>query len=223
MNLENVKVGKLTIIDRAPDRYNIKTRKKIHRWNVLCECGRISEQMQARLSRGIKNNSNLMCRWCGAKTGNDAMIKKVSLPNRKHPLYKKYHDIKTRLRRDKKYQSIIMCNEWINSFDMFFKWAIDNGWEEGLEIDRRNSSGNYEPSNCRFVDQYLQAQNKRNYFLNPKGNIQQKGNKFVLRVQKNHLRTFNTFNNINDAIAARDILKERTQLIQKETTCRISL
>jgi len=48
-------------------------------------------------------------------------------------------------------KGVIVCPEWAKSFSAFKKWAIKNNYKEGLEIDRILSSGNYEPSNCRFV------------------------------------------------------------------------
>lgn len=43
----------------------------------------------------------------------------------------------------------------------FVKWAYQNGYAEGLQIDRINNDGNYEPSNCRFVSPTANAQNRR--------------------------------------------------------------
>lgn len=31
---------------------------------------------------------------------------------------------------------VIMCDEWFNSFEVFYEWCMANGWEEGLEIDK---------------------------------------------------------------------------------------
>lgn len=42
------------------------------------------------------------------------------------------------------------------------KWALENGYNENLSIDRINVNGNYEPDNCRWVNAEIQANNKRN-------------------------------------------------------------
>ena len=55
-----------------------------------------------------------------------------------------------------------MCEEWKEDFFTFFNWSINNGWIEGLTIDRIDVNGNYEPSNCRWVSQLVQQNNKRN-------------------------------------------------------------
>jgi hypothetical protein len=57
-------------------------------------------------------------------------------------------------------RGITVCNEWKNDFKTFYDWAISNGWNEGLYIDRINNDGNYEPINCRFVSSAESAQNR---------------------------------------------------------------
>lgn len=52
------------------------------------------------------------------------------------------------------------CPEW-SDYEAFKKWAINNGYEETLSIDRINPFGDYEPSNCRWIAFDEQARNKR--------------------------------------------------------------
>ena len=44
-------------------------------------------------------------------------------------------------------RGIKVCDEWLNSFENFYHWAIENGYEENLTIDRIDNDGNYEPIN----------------------------------------------------------------------------
>ena len=53
-----------------------------------------------------------------------------------------------------------MCDEWRDDFMAFYNWAIENGWEEGLTLDRIDVNGNYEPNNCRWSDWKTQARNR---------------------------------------------------------------
>ena len=61
-------------------------------------------------------------------------------------------------------KGVVMCSEWLgdNGFQNFHDWAYANGYADNLSIDRIDVNGNYEPSNCRWVDSIQQANNKRN-------------------------------------------------------------
>lgn len=86
-----------------------------------------------------------------------------------HPLYDAWRNIKRRCyyKNSNYYKNyggrgITVCEEWRNSFKPFLEWAMHNGWEIGLTIDRTDVNGNYEPSNCRWITQKAQLLNRRN-------------------------------------------------------------
>lgn len=93
--------------------------------------------------------------------------KKTPYSNTK--LYYIYHNIKTRCYNSNSTnyiyygaRGISMCDEWLESFLTFREWAFNNGYKEGqgLSIDRIDVNGNYEPNNCRWVDNKTQQNNK---------------------------------------------------------------
>ena len=73
--------------------------------------------------------------------------------NKKCPEYKDYGA-----------RGITVCDEWLKKSLPFIKWSLDNGYVKGLEIDRKNNDGNYEPNNCRWTNRSTQVCNTRKLF-----------------------------------------------------------
>jgi hypothetical protein len=66
-------------------------------------------------------------------------------------------------------RGITVCEEWHN-FESFFNWAMNNGYSEGLQIDRIDNNGPYVPWNCRWVTITENSRNKRtNHFITISG------------------------------------------------------
>lgn len=61
-------------------------------------------------------------------------------------------------------KGVSVCDDWFD-YTAFKSWALENGYSEGLSIDRIDNSGNYEPDNCRWVTVAGQANNKSNNHL----------------------------------------------------------
>ena len=62
-------------------------------------------------------------------------------------------------------RGIKICDEWRQSFRAFYEWAIDNGYDDNLSLDRIDVDGNYCPQNCRWITVAEQGANKRNCVL----------------------------------------------------------
>lgn len=58
-------------------------------------------------------------------------------------------------------RGITMCEEWKNSYKSFEEWAIDNGYDRTLTIDRIDVNGDYEPLNCKWSTRQEQSLNQR--------------------------------------------------------------
>lgn len=56
-------------------------------------------------------------------------------------------------------KGISVCPDW-SDYLTFRTWAYSTGYMVGLSLDRIDNNGNYEPSNCRWVDYKTQANNK---------------------------------------------------------------
>ena len=57
-------------------------------------------------------------------------------------------------------KNIVVCKEWTGDFTLFEKWSLENGYSETLTIDREKNTLGYSPTNCRWVDKSIQAQNR---------------------------------------------------------------
>jgi hypothetical protein len=104
-------------------------------------------------------------------------------------------------------RGITVCEEWVNNFETFYDWCNKNGYKKGLQIDRINNDGNYEPSNCRFVTRTTNNQNRR---FN-KG-YHKYGNKFKAQIMIDYT-TFNLgiFDTKEEAICAYIKAKNKTK------------
>lgn len=78
-----------------------------------------------------------------------------------------YHSMKNRCNNPNNYKyknygarGIKVCDEWSQDFANFYNWAINNGYNDTLTIDRINVNGDYEPKNCQWITLREQFYNK---------------------------------------------------------------
>lgn len=89
--------------------------------------------------RSSTNRSRLYSIWIGIK---------ARCYNNKDTTYKYYGG-----------KGINVCDEWKDDYLAFKNWALANGYEDNLTIDRKNSKQGYSPSNCQWI---TQSENIRN-------------------------------------------------------------
>lgn len=91
--------------------------------------------------------------------------------NGKPRLYRIWANMRTRCNNPNftKYEDyggrgIKVCQEW-QRFELFYEWAMANGYADTLTLDRIDNDNGYSPTNCRWVTQTEQCNNKRNNHL----------------------------------------------------------
>lgn len=126
-----------------------------------CECGRHALSPVQSLRRGTK-------RSCGCLNSELSRQRATTHGQSNTPLHKLWKAMKVRCLypshehyKDYGGRGITIFAAWFD-FAVFYQWAMANGYEPGLEIDRKDPNGNYEPGNCQFKTRKQQMQNLRN-------------------------------------------------------------
>ena len=153
--------GRLTVLEYA---YNDKYGHSM--WKCKCECGKEIVVSGIHLKNGHTQSCGCLRNEIATKR-----FKKHGMTRTR--LYQVWADMKARCT----YPSVLcfhhyggrgikVCDEWENSFEAFYEWAMANGYDPTAErgkctIDRIDVNGHYCPENCRWVDMKAQRANQR--------------------------------------------------------------
>ena len=169
-------------------------------WFCKCECGTIKSIETSHINRGSIKTCG--CSWSSHNlTGTKLYEKWKSIKsrcfNQNHDRYKDYGG-----------RGITVCEEWLNP-ENFVKWALENGYQEGLTIERVNVNGNYEPNNCIWItsqEQYYNKINTRKVIYN--------NNEYCLAEILNKLDLKTYYKKI-EYIIKRENIKDITNIVNK--------
>ena len=139
----------------------LDTHRENNRTYAKVICPTCEVVYKTRLDHLVTVNYQTECKSCSSKR------KGLKHGFCKERLYRVHQGMKSRCRgkTDHGYKyyggrGIDVCSEW-EEYANFRKWSMANGYKAGLTIDRKNNDGDYEPSNCRWVDRFCQAQSAR--------------------------------------------------------------
>ena len=133
----------------------------VRKVNYRCDCGVVKIADLVNLRRG-------QVKSCGCYGKEYRKEAKLTHGMSKTPLQKVWSNMKSRCYNKNVHgyadyggRGIKICQEWLDNNCLFFEWAIENGWKDGLCIDRENNDKDYSPDNCHFVTRDVNNNNRR--------------------------------------------------------------
>ena len=151
--------SRIIVIEQTEKRID---KPKMVYWKCKCACGNPEKFIVA--SNSIRNGNTLSC----------GCVKAERHPHthgeggKRTKLYMIWNIMRKRCsnKHNKSYKwygarGIKVCDEWDKDYVKFKEWANLSGYRKGLELDRIDNDGNYEPSNCCWVTHKEQCNNRR--------------------------------------------------------------
>jgi hypothetical protein len=133
-------------------------------WECQCGCGVIIVRAGQDLNRMVKEGYAPSCPAC--KLRRTAQSKQTHGMS-KHPIFMAWCSMRARCRDPRRREwknyggrGITICARWEKSFDNFWRDMAPT-WREGLELDRIDNEGHYEPGNCHWVPRQQNINNRR--------------------------------------------------------------
>lgn len=111
----------------------------------ICFCGNSFDATLDNVRRGHTVSCGCEQKRATSRAKKTHGLSETTLYNRWTNIKQRCYDIKSKSFAMYGARGITMCDEWINSFENFNKWSIENGFRNNLEIDRIDNHKGYSP------------------------------------------------------------------------------
>lgn len=158
IDLVGQRFGRLVVVALVKDEAgsNIPTR-----WMCACDCGKTTIVRGYNLRSGGTNSCGCLARERASERTKIHGEAGTRIHHIWNHMKQRCENPTNRAYRLYGGRGISVCDEW-HEYTSFRDWAMDNGYQDNLTLDRIDVNGNYEPSNCRWITLREQQQNKRN-------------------------------------------------------------
>lgn len=155
--MEEVKVGyrigKLLVVKLEREDPRGKT------WLCKCDCGNDIILNNYQLIQGGKRRPNKSC-GCKEYRYNGKVGKNLRLYHTWYGMKRRCYDKGSGSYKRYGAKGVAVDEVWIEDFNNFLEWALNNGYKDGLTLDRIDSKQGYSPSNCRWATYNTQMQTR---------------------------------------------------------------